>query len=462
MCLFGALINERIPTAMELKKKATQESALAEFFKNPLQPFENPIIKENTDRYRDRDKLNNAALLQVLGKLGKKQDQKMVTMMEISQVYFYTIPLITVEIKKEMRFLTNSTPLKRESRFEKHWSIPTPKQKEFLTVHKIKLPKALWVDCDRCNTESVTSDAQEVIESCLCGDTGLIDCYICAGSGRIQDFKQINRTTINIISGPDGQDEEVEDTEVIDEMDESECELCHGDGKLPCESCSGNADNICRSCANGVHRELKIRTQYSFATKLATSNFIDQEITSWIEGLRPRGQPVQIDLRSLNERTAMNRKLKQKVDKMAEEINRRMDSNSLTQAKSCEKIVVMDAEIVKLALIPVHVIEYKYLGTNKKKTSGLGRCIIAGRDCKIKSILRPEEIKSTEKFIRRDNRFKEVAKRMRRIASVRDENGEITGDPRSIRQMDIRRTFSVPPWNFEGQHNTEHARDLQY
>ena len=71
-----------------------------------------------------------------------------------------------------------------------------------------------------------------------------IDCYICAGSGRIQDFKQINRTTINIISGPDGQDEEVEDTEVIDEMDESECELCHGDGKLPCESCSGNADNI--------------------------------------------------------------------------------------------------------------------------------------------------------------------------------------------------------------------------
>ncbi|CBY24256.1 unnamed protein product [Oikopleura dioica] len=115
-----------------------------------------------------------------------------------------------------------------------------------------------------------------------------------------------------------------------------------------------------RSCANGVHRELKIRTQYSFATKLATSNFIDQEITSWIEGLRPRGTPVQIDLRSLNDRTPTNRKLKQKVDKMAEEINRRMDSNSLTQAK-----------IVKLALIPVHLIEYKFVGTNKKENFGI-------------------------------------------------------------------------------------------
>jgi len=421
---------------MELKKKANQESALAEFFKNPLQPFDNPIIKENTDRYKERDKLNNTALLQVLGKLGKKQDQKMVTMMEISQVYFYTIPLITVEIKKEMRFLTSSTPLKRENRFEKHWTIPTPKQKEFLTVHKIKLPKALWVDCDRCNTENIADDTQEA-ESCLCGDTGLIDCYICAGSGRIQDFKQINRTTINIISGPDGQDEEVEDTEVIDEMDESECELCHGDGKLPCESCSGNADNICRSCANGVHRELKIRTQYSFATKLATSNFIDQEITSWIEGLRPRGTPVQIDLRSLNDRTPTNRKLKQKVDKMAEEINRRMDSNSLTQAK-----------IVKLALIPVHLIEYKFVGTNKKKTSGFGRCIIAGRDCKIKSILRPEEMKSTEKFIRRDNRLKEVAKRMKRIASLRDEQGTGPSNPR-LRDPDRLRALSVPPWGFQ-------------
>jgi len=158
---------------MELKKKANQESALAEFFKNPLQPFDNPIIKENTDRYKERDKLNNTALLQVLGKLGKKQDQKMVTMMEIRQVYFYTIPLITVEIKKEMRFLTSSTPLKRENRFEKHWTIPTPKQKEFLTVHKIKLPKALWVDCDRCNTENIADDTQEA-ESCLCGDTGLV------------------------------------------------------------------------------------------------------------------------------------------------------------------------------------------------------------------------------------------------------------------------------------------------
>ncbi len=67
----------------------------SEFFKNPLQPFDNPIIKENTDRYKERDKLNNTALLQVLGKLGKKQDQKMVTMMEISQVYFYTIPLVS-------------------------------------------------------------------------------------------------------------------------------------------------------------------------------------------------------------------------------------------------------------------------------------------------------------------------------------------------------------------------------
>ena len=100
---------------MELKKKATQESALAgeslikpllsnlraEFFKNPLQPFENPIIKENTERYRDRDKLNNAALLQVLGKLGKKQDQKMVTMMEISQVYFYTIPLVSFSFEHQ-------------------------------------------------------------------------------------------------------------------------------------------------------------------------------------------------------------------------------------------------------------------------------------------------------------------------------------------------------------------------
>ena len=91
----------------------------------------------------------------------------------------------------------------------------------------------------------------------------------------------------------------------------------------------------------------------------------------------------------------------------------------------------------------------------------------AGRDCKIKSILRPEEMKSTEKFIRRDNRFKgillwflltqsvlEVAKRMKRIASVRDEQGRVPGDPRMM-DPDRRRTLSVPPWGY--QQNSENV-----
>ena len=55
-----------------------------------------------------------------------------------------------------------------------------------------------------------------------------------------------------VIQNDEGIDEDVEETELVEEMDENECELCHGDGKLPCEQCGGQNDDICRNCTEGT------------------------------------------------------------------------------------------------------------------------------------------------------------------------------------------------------------------
>ena len=43
-------------------------------------------------------------------------------------------------------------------------------------------------------------------------------------------------------------------TELEEEAEEVECELCRGDGKILCESCGGADDSVCKYCQNGVHR----------------------------------------------------------------------------------------------------------------------------------------------------------------------------------------------------------------
>ena len=46
----------------------------------------------------------------------------------------------------------------------------------------------------------------------------------------------------------------MEVTELEEEAEEVECELCRGDGKILCESCGGADDSVCKYCQNGVHR----------------------------------------------------------------------------------------------------------------------------------------------------------------------------------------------------------------
>ena len=48
---------------------------------------------------------------------------------------------------------------------------------------------------------------------------------MCGGSGRIQDFKQVQETNKTTVQNEEGFDEEIEETELVEQMDENECEL---------------------------------------------------------------------------------------------------------------------------------------------------------------------------------------------------------------------------------------------
>ena len=56
-------------------------------------------------------------------------------------------------------------------------------------------------------------------------------------------------------------------------------------------------------------------------------------------------------------------------------------------------------------MIPVHLVEYRSGRQSVKSCKDLGRYIVGGKDCKIRSILRPNEVKATEKFARRESNF---------------------------------------------------------
>jgi hypothetical protein len=60
-----------------------------------------------------------------------------------------------------------------------------------------------------------------------------------------------------------------------------------------------------------------------------------------------------------------------------------------------------------MAMIPIHLIEYQIKGRSKKDkySKDLGRYIVGGKDCKIKSIIRPSEIKQTENFAKRETKI---------------------------------------------------------
>ena len=51
---------------------------------------------------------------------------------------------------------------------------------------------------------------------------------MCGGSGRIQDFKQVQETNKTTVQNEEGFDEEIEETELVEQMDENECELWKG------------------------------------------------------------------------------------------------------------------------------------------------------------------------------------------------------------------------------------------
>jgi hypothetical protein len=99
----------------------------------------------------------------------------------------------------------------------------------------------------------------------------------------------------------------------------------------PTSECNGAAD-VCKNCTEGIHKILKIRTQFCSKTQLAVSNFMDPEITQWVERLRPL-EYQEIDVDSLNPESNMTKRLRQKIDKIVSDLNGKMDTNSVTVSK---------------------------------------------------------------------------------------------------------------------------------
>ena len=82
----------------------------------------------------------------------------------------------------------------------------------------------------------------------------------------------------------------------------------------------------------GFHKSLKIRAQYNGKTQLVIPVFMDEEVTSWVQRLRPL-ETQEVDMRALNLHNPMYKKLKMKVDKLERELEAKMDQNSLTVSK---------------------------------------------------------------------------------------------------------------------------------
>ena len=147
---------------------------------------------------------------------------------------------------------------------------------------------------------------------------------------------------------------EVEVTELEEEAEEVECELCRGDGKILCESCGGADDSVCKYCQNGVHRIMlgksnitqmsltngtlpknyyfvvvmrksftSVKSESLSVTELATS-FMDRKTTGWIRDLHPI-ESEDFDLDELSDEDFHIRELKSLRDKMMEEIDARLD-----------------------------------------------------------------------------------------------------------------------------------------
>lgn len=77
---------------------------------------------------------------------------------------------------------------------------------------------------------------------------------------------------------------------------------------------------------------MKIRAQYNGKTQLVIPIFMDEEVTSWVQRLRPL-ETQEVDMRALNLHNPMYKKLKMKVDRLEKELEARMDQNSLTVSK---------------------------------------------------------------------------------------------------------------------------------
>ena len=54
-----------------------------------------------------------------------------------------------------------------------------------------------------------------------------------------------------------------------EDMEEVECELCRGDGRIPCEQCGGmTGGGSCNFCSNGIHKTMLGLVFISFKSKL--------------------------------------------------------------------------------------------------------------------------------------------------------------------------------------------------
>jgi len=65
-----------------------------DFFEDPLSPFQNPIILENTRRMEKYGKLDKGAIMKVIGTSEKPKDRKVANSMKIENIIYYVIPQV--------------------------------------------------------------------------------------------------------------------------------------------------------------------------------------------------------------------------------------------------------------------------------------------------------------------------------------------------------------------------------
>ena len=90
--------------------------------------------------------------------------------------------------------------------YKEHWELPIRNaKKNSRATDKINLSKKMQIPCDKC-VNGIDEDDDE--GTCgVCSGTAEVECHLCGGSGRVQEFKTKEVTAFETQQNADGEEE---------------------------------------------------------------------------------------------------------------------------------------------------------------------------------------------------------------------------------------------------------------